>query len=104
MAVFAMVMRAVRRADLRFNGHMRFMLKVRRVGNSLGILLPRHLVAAMDLRVGDRLHLFTHHDGARLSPFDPAIANALKQFDQTRRWYRTALHELARCGFLRHPR
>lgn len=82
---------------------MRFTLKVRRVGHSLAILLPRHLVIAMHLQLGDRLQLVTHPDGARLSPFDPQIANALRQFEATRRWYRTALHALSQSNILRPP-
>ncbi len=70
-------------------------VKVRKVGHSLAILLPRVVTLTLRVRAGDQLHVTVGPDGVRLSPFNPLFAAALYEFDSTRRFYRNALRELA---------
>lgn len=61
-------------------------LRVRKIGNSIGVLLPRELAARLDLKAGDKLHLVEAADRVlKLSPYDPAHAEAM---DIARRSFR----------------
>ena len=71
-------------------------LKIRRVGNSRGVVLPAPLLEELGLAEGDALFATRTPDGLLLSPYDPAVARALEVFEEGRRRYRTALHELAK--------
>lgn len=44
-----------------------FRLKVRRIGNDIGIMLPANLLEAADLRVGDTLEVEWQSDAGTLS-------------------------------------
>ena len=51
-------------------------LKVRKVGNSLGVILPREVVARLKVVEGDNLNLTEGPEDYRLSAYDPEIARA----------------------------
>jgi len=72
-----------------------YRLKLRRVGNSLGVTLPREAVARLDVAEGDELFLTEAPDGFLLSPYDAGFAAAMAAFDETRRRFRQALRALA---------
>jgi putative addiction module antidote len=47
-------------------------LKVRPVGNSLGVVLPKEILTRLNLKSGDHLHLTEAPDGAmRIAAYDP---------------------------------
>jgi putative addiction module antidote len=69
---------------------------VRRVGNSLGITLPKTIVENYRLSVGDELHLVETEDGVVLTPFDPKFQEWAKAYDKTNKRYRNTLKALAR--------
>lgn len=71
-------------------------LKLRRVGNSLGVTLPKEAAARLNLREGDELFLTEAPDGFLLSPFDESFAAAMDAFAATRRQFRNALRLLSR--------
>lgn len=71
-------------------------LKLRKIGNSLGVILPKEVTDSLNLREGDTLHVVADADGARLTPFDPDFDKAMEAFERTRRKYRNALRELAK--------
>lgn len=71
-------------------------VKVRKIGNSLGVLLPKEVAEQLHLAEGDTLHVITDADGARLTPFDPNFDAAMTAFEETRRKYRNALRALAK--------
>ncbi len=71
-------------------------LKIRRVGNSRGVVLPAPLLDELGLTEGDQLFATRTPDGLLLSPYDPTLARAVELFEEGRRQYRTALRELAR--------
>ena len=49
-------------------------LRVRKFGNSLGLVLPKEVVARLNTGVGQRLHLADASDGGyRLIPYDPSF-------------------------------
>lgn len=69
---------------------------VRRVGNSLGITLPKTIVDNYHLSEGDELHLIETEDGLILTPFDPKFAEWAKAYDKTNSRYRNTLRALAK--------
>jgi putative addiction module antidote len=71
-------------------------VKLRKIGNSLGFILPKEVADALHVAEGDELHVVTDADGARLLPYDPAFEAAVKAFEKTRRNYRNALRALAK--------
>lgn len=52
-------------------------LKIRRIGNSLGVMLSEHL-RAMGLKEGDSLFIVKTRDRMGLTPYDPDFAEALE--------------------------
>jgi antitoxin MazE len=69
---------------------------VRRVGNSLGVTLPKTVVENYHLAEGDELHLLETKDGIVLTPFDPKFAEWADSFEKLNRKYRNTLRALAK--------
>ena len=69
---------------------------VRRVGNCLGITLPKTVVENYHLAEGDELHLVETPDGVMLTPFDPAFAKWASAYEKVNRRYRNTLRVLAK--------
>jgi antitoxin MazE len=69
---------------------------VRRVGNSLGITLPKTIVDNYRLTEGDELHLVETTDGIILTPFSPKFTEWAKAYERTTKRYRNTLKALAR--------
>ena len=46
-------------------------LKLRKIGNSVGVVLPREVLARMQLTEGDTIFLTDSPDGYRITPYDP---------------------------------
>jgi putative addiction module antidote len=46
-------------------------LKLRKIGNSVGALIPQEALAALKVGEGDTLYLTQAPDGFRLTPYDP---------------------------------
>ncbi|HSN70123.1 MAG TPA: AbrB/MazE/SpoVT family DNA-binding domain-containing protein [Steroidobacteraceae bacterium] len=70
--------------------------KIRKIGNSLGLILPKEAVEQLHVGDGDTVHLVPDEDGLRLTPYDPDFDAAMEAFDKTRRRYRNALRALAK--------
>jgi putative addiction module antidote len=71
-------------------------IKLRRIGNSIGLILPKEVAEKLRVVAGDTLHLIPDADGARLTPYDPGFDAAMKAFSRTRRKFRNALRTLAK--------
>jgi putative addiction module antidote len=71
-------------------------LKVRRVGNSLGVVLPKEVLAHLKVVEGDRMTLTEAQDGVRLTASHPDFAKSMAVFESLNRRYRNALRELAK--------
>ena len=70
-------------------------LKIRRIGNSLGAIIPAEVLARLRVREGDELHIIDEADGIRLTAYDPEFDAAMSAFDEGRRTYRNTLKKLA---------
>jgi putative addiction module antidote len=71
-------------------------VRVRKVGNSLGILLTKDVIEVLGVAEGDQLFAVRTPDGVRLTPFDPAFAAAIESSRDYMRRHRDAMHELAK--------
>ena len=72
-------------------------LKVRRLGNSLGVILPRDVVKRLRTAEGQRLHLVEEPDSSyRLTPYDPAFEEKMSKAEDIISRYGNTLHVLAR--------
>jgi putative addiction module antidote len=64
-------------------GHL---LQIKKIGNSLGLILPRELLARLKLKEGDKFYVVEQTErGIKLSPYDPKHAEAM---DIARRSFR----------------
>jgi len=71
-------------------------LKIRRVGNSLGVVLPKEALARLNVDNGDQLFITEAPDGFRITAADPEFARQMKVAEKGMKRYRNALRELAR--------
>lgn len=71
-------------------------LKVRKVGNSLGAILPAEVAARLRVKEGDSLSITETPDGIQLSPYDAEFEAAMAAFERGRARYRNALRRLAK--------
>jgi putative addiction module antidote len=71
-------------------------LKIRKIGSSQGVILPRELLERLRVAEGDTLSVSETPDGIQLSAYDPKFARAMEGFGRVRRRYRDALRELAK--------
>ena len=72
-------------------------LKIRKVGNSLGTILPAELLSELKVKEGDALYVVKDPaGGVRLTAYDPDLEAAMKAGDSVMRRYRNAMRELAK--------
>ena len=71
-------------------------LKIRKIGNSLGVTLPKEVLATLRLEEGGELILTETKDGFAIRPHEESLARGMKAFERTRRKYRNAFRELAK--------
>lgn len=71
-------------------------LKIRRVGNSLGVTLPKEVLKELKAGEGDSLVFTSSPDGFRVTPYDETFARTMEAFEEGRKKYRNALRELAK--------
>jgi putative addiction module antidote len=71
-------------------------LKIRRIGNSLGVVLPKDVLAKLRVGEGDDLHIVETPDGLELRPYDPELGRQLETGRSIAKRYRNALRELAK--------
>ena len=71
-------------------------LKVTQIGNSLGLILPREAVAALNLQKGDTLFLTPAPSGFRLTLNDPEFEERMEIARKIMKKRRNVLRELAK--------
>jgi putative addiction module antidote len=71
-------------------------LTVRKVGNSIGVILPAEAAKALHVGEGDKLFLTRTQDGYRLSPYDPDLSETMRVAEGVMRRYRNTLRELGK--------
>ena len=71
-------------------------LKLTAIGTSTGVIIPKEMLARMNVSRGDQLFVVEAPDGGyRLTPYDPAFAQKMEKAEDIMRRYRNTLHVLA---------
>ena len=71
-------------------------LKLRKVGNSVAMIVPKHVQQKMGVKEGDAVYLTETPDGYRLSPYDPEFSKQMELAREVQSKHRDALRELAK--------
>jgi putative addiction module antidote len=76
---------------------MTIQAKVRKIGNSLGIVLPKEALQALKVEEGDMLYLTEGPEcSLRVTPERPGFLEVMKLAEEGMNRYRNALRELAK--------
>jgi len=71
-------------------------IKLRKVGNSVAMIVPKQVRQKMGVKEGDTLYLTETPDGYRISPYDPEFSRQMELARKVQAKHRAALHELAK--------
>jgi putative addiction module antidote len=72
-------------------------LQIRKIGNSVGVILPKELLARLNLKEGDKLFPIEQPGGGLiLTPHDPDFEKAMAVARRGMKRYHNALAELAK--------
>ena len=72
-------------------------LQVRKIGNSIGLILPKEMVARLNLQEGDKLFPVEQPGGGvTLTPYDPDFEKAMTVARRVMKRYHNPLAELAK--------
>jgi putative addiction module antidote len=71
-------------------------IKIRAVGNSLGMVLPKEMIARLRVSKGDMLFVQETVDGIRLTPYDPEFQQQMEIAQMVMREDRDALRALSK--------
>jgi putative addiction module antidote len=71
-------------------------LKVTTVGSSLGVVLPKDMLARLKVAKGDALSVTETPNGYEISPYDPDFEVEMAAARAVMRRYRNALRQLAK--------
>ena len=71
-------------------------VKLRKVGNSVAMIVPKAVRQKMGVKEGDAVYLTETPDGYRLSPYDPEFSRQMELARKVQAKHRDALHELAK--------
>lgn len=75
-------------------GHV---LQIKKIGNSVGLILPKDLLARLKLSEGDRLHIVEQTERAlKLTPYDPKHVRAMEIARRSFRKYADTYKALAK--------
>jgi putative addiction module antidote len=71
-------------------------LKLTSIGNSVGVILPKELLAKLGVEKGDTLYAIDTPDGVRLTTTDPEFEVQMDTARRLMKRWRNVLHELAK--------
>ena len=71
-------------------------LEIKKIGNSTGVILPKELLARLNLSQGEWVYVTELPDGGvRLTPYDPDFEDVMRLADEIMDEYRDTLRALA---------
>lgn len=73
-----------------------FSLKLTKIGNSLGLILPKEVLARLKLAKGDEIFITEAPEGYRITPHNPAFEAQMKAAQKIMKRRRAVLRELAK--------
>src|SRR6202050_4341338 len=72
-------------------------LKVRKFGNSLGVVLPKEVISRLRTADGEALFLIEAPDGGyQLTPYDPSFEKRMAKAEDIMHRHRTTLQDLSK--------
>lgn len=72
------------------------MLKLTQIGNSVGVVFPKEVLALLKASKGDNLFVTQTPNGIELTVYDPEVEEQVKQGREFMREYRDTLRALAK--------
>lgn len=70
--------------------------KIRKVGNSLGVTIPKQIIDELHVKEGDTMEIKTEGDALRLEPSDKEFEEWAEAYREANRDYKDVLKELAK--------
>jgi len=74
---------------------MNMSLKIKKIGNSAGVILPKELLARLRVAPGDTVYVTEAPDGLRITANDPGFAEKMALAEEIMREDRDILRVLA---------
>jgi putative addiction module antidote len=71
-------------------------LKLTQIGNSVGVILPKEVLARLKLEKGDTVYLTDAADGIRLTPYNAEFEAQMTEAREIMKSRRQVLRELAK--------
>ncbi len=71
-------------------------LKLTQIGNSVGVIFPKEILARLKVEKGDTLFVTETPGGLRLTPFDPALDEQVATGREFMREFRDTFRQLAK--------
>ena len=71
-------------------------LKLTQIGNSIGVILPKEVLARLKVEKGDTLYVTDAPSGVTLTPYDPSFEAQLALGREFMREYRDTFRALAK--------
>jgi putative addiction module antidote len=71
-------------------------LKLTQIGNSVGVILPKDVLARLDIGKGDEIFLTDSPDGLRLTVHNPEFETQMRAAREVMKSRRAVLRELAK--------
>lgn len=71
-------------------------LKLTQIGNSVGVILPKEVLARLKVEKGDLLYLTDAANGIALTPYSPEFADQMSIAREIMKSRREVLRELAK--------
>ena len=71
-------------------------LKLTQIGNSVGVILPKEMLARLKLEKGDTVFVTDAVNGVTLTPYDPSLEEQIKAGREFMHDFRDTFHQLAK--------
>jgi putative addiction module antidote len=71
-------------------------LKLTQIGNSVGLVLPKEVLARLDVEKGDMVYLTDSPNGMRITTVNPEFVDQMKAAKEIMKRRRDVLSELAK--------
>ncbi|MCY6492562.1 AbrB/MazE/SpoVT family DNA-binding domain-containing protein [Leptolyngbya sp. GGD] len=71
-------------------------LKVEKVGDALGVVLPEEILKKLEVQEGDTLYIIDTPDGIKITACDPNLEKAIQAYEKVNQKYTNALRELSK--------
>jgi putative addiction module antidote len=71
-------------------------LKLTQIGNSVGVILPKEVLARLKLEKGDTVYVTDSADGIKLTPYSEEFSSQMEAAREVMKRRRNVLRELAK--------